>query len=279
MLRPILALAASLALAPSAALGELPVHPWQSRPALSADTLAARIAPPAGFTRVPAAPGSWAEWLRRLPLKPAGAKVNLYTGAEKWRQDAHAAVIDIDTGSRDLQQCADAVMRLRAEWLWSIGAKDKIAFDYTGGGRVSYTRFARGERPSENGKRWSASGRADQSYAGFRRYMTSVFSYAGTYSLERELKPAADGTVPEIGDVVIKGGFPGHAVLVIDAVDNPSTGERRFLLAQSYMPAQDMHILKDPAGTADSPWYAMPSGEQIVTPEWTFTRDQLRRWP
>ncbi len=277
MLRPILALAASLALAPSAALGELPVHPWQSRPALSADTLAARIAPPAGFTRVPAAPGSWAEWLRRLPLKPAGAKVNLYTGAEKWRQDAHAAVIDIDVEKRDLQQCADAVMRLRAEWLWSVGRQRDIAFDYTDGGRVAFSRWAKGERPSSSGKSWRSSAKPDASYASFRKYMTQVFVYAGTYSLARELKRVALEDIA-IGDVLIRGGFPGHAVLVADMASN-AEGDKRFLLVQSYMPAQDMHILKDPAGTADSPWYAMPSGEQIVTPEWTFTRDQLRRWP
>lgn len=53
--------------------------------------------------------------------------------AVQWREEA--AVIDIDVEKRDLQQCADAVMRLRAEWLWSIGTKDRIAFNYTGGGR------------------------------------------------------------------------------------------------------------------------------------------------
>jgi hypothetical protein len=40
--------------------------------------------------------------------------VLLYNGAPKFRQDVHAAVIDIDVGTRDLQQCADATMRLRA---------------------------------------------------------------------------------------------------------------------------------------------------------------------
>lgn len=277
MHRPIPALAAWLVLAPSSALGEMPAHPWQTNLSLPADSLAARVAPPPGFTRVPAAPGSWAEWLRGLPLKPAGAKVNLYTGAEKWRQDAHAAVIDIDVEKRDLQQCADAVMRLRAEWLWSAGRQRDIAFDYTDGGRVPFSRWAKGERPSASGKSWRSSARPDASYASFRKYMTQVFVYAGTYSLARELK-AVPITDIAIGDVLIKGGFPGHAVLVADMAVN-GAGERRFLLVQSYMPAQDMHILKNPAAADGSPWYAMPPGAQIVTPEWTFTRDQLRRWP
>ena len=252
---------------------------WGVAAPAPADSLAGRIAPPAGFVRTPASPDSFAAWLRGLPMKPAGAPVLLYTGARKWRQDVHAGVIDIDTGNRDLQQCADAVMRLRAEWLWSIGARDRIAFDYTGGGRVPYSRFANGERPSENGKRWSAGGKVDRTYAGFRRYMSSVFAYAGTYSLQRELKPVVGGALPEIGDVVITGGFPGHAVLVADMVENPTTKQRRFLLAQSYMPAQDIHILQNPAASDGSPWYAAPITWPLVTPEWTFPAGSLARWP
>ncbi len=77
--------------------------------------------------------------------------------------------------------------------------------------------------------------------------MDTVFAWAGTHSLERELKPAALAGIAA-GDVFIKGGFPGHAVLVADVVENRATGEKRFLLLQSYMPAQDIHVLKNPAG-------------------------------
>lgn len=252
---------------------------WGVAAPAASDTLAGRIAPPEGFVRSVAAPSRFAAFLRALPMKAIGAPVLLHTGTRKWRQDVHAAVVDIDTGSRDLQQCADAVMRLRAEWQWSIGAKDRIAFDYTGGGRVPYQRYARGERPSENGRRWSSGGKADQSYAGFRRYMTNVFSFAGTYSLERELKPVAGGAMPEVGDVIIKGGFPGHAVLIADMVENPATNERRFLLLQSYMPAQDIHVLKNPAASDGSPWYAVPIHWPLATPEWTFPEGSLKRWP
>lgn len=252
-------------------------HPWRASAATPADTLAARIAPPPGYTRVPAPPGSWAEWLRALPLKPPGAKVHLHTGGEKWRQDVHAAVVDIDVGNRDLQQCADAVMRLRAEWLWSAGRQRDIAFDYTDGGRVPFSRWAQGERPSETGKSWRSSGKPDASYASFRKYMTQVFVYAGTFSLARELKPVPIADIA-IGDVLIKGGFPGHAVLVADMATN-AAGEKRFLLLQSYMPAQDIHVLKSPADATGSPWYTLPTGTDLVTPEWKFTQDQLRRWP
>lgn len=261
----------------AAASAEQIARPWPTAHVTS-ETLAQRISPPPGFERVAAAEGSFAAWLRRLPMKPAGAPVMLFNGTRKPRQDVHAAVIDIDVEKRDLQQCADAVMRLRAEWLWSTGAKDRIAFDYTGGGRVAYTRFASGARPSEDGKRWRQSGKADKSYQGFRRYMTNVFVYAGTYSLARELKDVPGGVSPEIGDVIIKGGFPGHAVLVVDMAENAATGEKRFLLAQSYMPAQDIHILKNPAAADGNPWYAAPITWPLATPEWTFDKGSLKRW-
>ncbi len=99
--------------------------------------------------------------------------------------------------------------------------------------------------------------------------MDYVFAYAGTYSLEHELKPVTAEAI-EIGDVFVKGGFPGHAVLVADMASNPQTGERRFLLVQSYMPAQEMHVLKNPAASDGSPWYPAAFEGALVTPEWTF---------
>ncbi|MGE0024184.1 MAG: DUF4846 domain-containing protein [Hyphomicrobium sp.] len=237
-----------------------PPYGWLEESAAPTGTLAARIAPPPGFERVPAEDESFAAWLRGLPLRPDGAPVMTYTGKPKWRQDVHAAVIDIDVGKRDLQQCADAIMRLRAEWLYGLGRDKEIAFNDTDGKR----------------RRFSAYKRKD--HAGLRKYMDLVFAYAGTYSLERELKTVAADDIAT-GDVFIKGGFPGHAVLVADMAVNRETGERRFLLLQSYMPAQDIHVLKNPNSPDGSPWYATPIGEQLVTPEWTFPRTALRRWP
>lgn len=252
-------------------------YPWLNGPPPSR-VLAETIAPPPEFERAHAPPGSFAAWLRGLPLKPEGAPVRLYNGAQKFRQNVHAAVIDIDVGSKDLQQCADAIMRLRAEWLRAEGRTGEIGFNYTGGGRVSWTRWSRGERPTSDGKRWSRKAKADDGYAAFRRYLEQVFIYAGSYSLEHELKPLPLEAM-QIGDVFIKGGFPGHAVLVADMAVNAQTGEKRFLLLQSFMPAQDIHVLKNPSDPDGSPWYPLAFTGDLVTPEWTFTRTSLRRWP
>ena len=107
--------------------------------------------------------------------------------------------------------------------------------------------------------------------------MDLVFAYAGTLSLEEQLQPAKISDM-QIGDVFIKGGSPGHAVIVADMAENKITKAKRFLLIQSYMPAQDMHVLKNPANGDGSPWYAPTMGD-LVTPEWTFANSSLRTWP
>ena len=81
-----------------------------------------------------------------------------------------------------------------------------------------------------------------------------------------------------IGDVFIQGGFPGHAVIVVDMAKNKATGKKIFLLAQSYMPAQDIHILKNPNHDALDPWYELDFEGPLYTPEWTFGKDNLKRF-
>src|SRR6476659_4017926 len=93
------------------------IYAWLGHP--PGETIEARFAPPPGATRVAVAAGSFGAWLRGLPLLAPGAPVHLFDGSIKPRQDVHAAVVDLDVGARDLQQCADAVMRLRAEFAYA----------------------------------------------------------------------------------------------------------------------------------------------------------------
>lgn len=241
-------------------------------------TVETRFPVPAGFQRLPADSASFAAYLRQLPLHPDGHPVHLFDGRLKHRQDVHVAVLDLDVGKRDLQQCADAVMRLRAEYLFGQKRFADIHFHFTNGFRADYARWRLGERIRVEGNRayWAAGGAANSSYAAFRQYLDMVFTYAGSASLERELAPADPVTIRP-GDVWIRGGHPGHAVIVLDVAEHTDSGERRFLLAQSYMPAQEIHVLRNPA--ADSPWYSTTQiGTHLETPEWTFERGQLRRW-
>ncbi len=249
------------------------------QPGVPGGTLAERIAPPPGFRRAPAAPGSFAAWLRGLPLHPARPPVHLFDGRLKGNQEAHHAVVRLDVGARDLQQCADAVMRLRAEFLRDRGCDEDVAFRFTSGHRAAWTDWRQGLRPRIAGNQvtWRSVAAADGSYASFRRYLETVFAYAGSASLSRELERVDDPARLAAGDVFVQGGFPGHAVLVADVAED-GRGRRAFLLLQSYMPAQEVHVLRNPADPA-FPWYTARSQGALKTPEWEFRYEDLRRFP
>ena len=229
--------------------------------AAAADTLEARFSPPPGAARVAVADGSFGDFVRRLPLKPRGAAVHLYDGSEKPRQDVHAAVVDLDVPPRDLQQCADAVMRLWAEYRYARGAT--VAFHPDPGKPRALTFDARSPHTTNDRR-------------AFEKWLIRVFADAGSASLEAELHPVRD--VPQPGDVLIQGGYPGHAVLVLDVAAG-TDGRRWLLLGQSYMPAQEFHVLRNPA-TPGSPWYDAASlATGLQTPEWRpFVAHDLKRF-
>lgn len=245
----------------------------------TARTLAARFAPPPGFTRRPTPPGSFAAFLAQLPLKPHGTAVYYHNGQRNPEPDLAAAVLDFDVGTRDLQQCADAVMRLRAEYLYQQKRYAAIHFNFTNGFRADYAKWAAGQRIRVAGNKasWYPGARPDYSYRTFRQYLDVVFTYAGTQSLSRELLPAPDDVRP--GDVFIRGGSPGHAVLVLDVAERRGTGERVFTICQSYMPAQSIHVLVNRENGALSPWYNLADADQLYTPQWTFQKTERRRFP
>ncbi|WP_400191242.1 DUF4846 domain-containing protein [Hymenobacter sp. B81] len=255
-------------------------YPWLTTPYRTPASLAARFAPPAGCRRVALPAGSFGHWLRFLPLKPAGTAVRLHTGKLKPLQTVHAAVVDIDTGPRDLQQCADAVIRLRGEYLFSQDFR-RIHFQLTSGHTVGFADWVAGQTFQVRGEEVLPARKPAEAptHAALRRYLDLIFTYAGTLSLARELRPAALASI-QPGDVLIKGGSPGHAVLVLDAAEHAATRRRYVLLAQSYMPAQDLHVLRNVEQPQLGAWFAIdPAAEWLETPEWSFSSDQLKRWP
>ncbi len=205
--------------------------------------------------------------------------MHLYDGSLKDDQDAHAAVLDIDIGHENLEQCADAVIRLRAEYLFASHRETEIAFHFTSGDKAAWSEWKKGMRPEVRGNHvsWKAAAKPDSSYANFRGYLDKVFEFAGSMSLAGELKSVSDPSRVEVGDVFIHGGSPGHAVLVVDVAEN-AKGERVFILAQSYMPAQQIEILRTPLFPR-SPWYPARSSGVLETPEWTFQYSDLKRFP
>jgi hypothetical protein len=228
---------------------------------------------------VPAAEGSFAAFLRDLPLRPPGSPVRTHTGAEL-RSGDHpgvAAVVELDLSRADLQQCADTVLRMHAEWRWSRGEQLRAAYEYTSGDLASFASWARGERPLVEGSkvRFVPKAPASDDHASYRRWLESVFTYAGTVSIAREGQRVARDELAA-GDYFVLPGGPGHAVLVLDVAADDA-GRRVALLGQGFMPAQDMHVLRDASGSA---WFSLEV-DAVDTPFWPapFPWSSLRRLP
>lgn len=242
-------------------------------------TIETRFDVPEGCERIAVDSDTFEAYLRQLPLKASSAKVHYYDGRTKGR-NVHKAVIDMSVGNRDLQQCADAVMRLRGEYLYEQKKYSELHFNLTNGMTVEYDKWMEGYRVTVDGNNtfYELKAAPSNSYDDFINYMTFIFIYAGTLSLEQELE-SIEFSDMKIGDVLIQGGSPGHAVIVVDMAVNPDTNEKYFMLAQSYMPAQDIHILKNPNDDSLSPWYLLDENTtQIKTPEWQFTTQDLHRF-
>lgn len=216
-----------------------------------------RFNTPEGYTRVESSEGSFGDYLQNLPLKSHGSQVRHFDGTLKYNTSAYCAVVDLPLKGNANHQCADAVMRLRAEYLFSQKRYSEIEFLYVSGKKSNYLSYLGGKTPTADNL-WS--------------YMCGVFCYANTYSLNKQLKSKNTDDL-QIGDVFIIGGFPGHTVIVVDKCVNDK-GEVKFMLAQSYMPAQDIQILVGDDG--QSPWYDLNFGEYLYSAEYTFSKNDLK---
>ncbi len=211
---------------------------------------------PEGFERIRSTAGSFSSWLRNVHLKK-DKTVYKYDGNPKANQEAQFAVLDISVGNRDLQQCADAVMRLKAEYLFEQEKFDAIIFYDNDGKGYPF------EKPYDRDN--------------FNTYLQRIFGICGSASLSKQLHTVNKFRDIIPGDVFIRGGFPGHAVIVMDVAININ-GVKAYLIAQSYMPAQDIHLLVNPSSKSLSPWYLVNDNTVIETPEYTFHSNELKRW-
>ncbi len=267
--------------APSAPPQELPpvtaVYPWG--PA-SKERLDGRFPTPEGFKRVAVEKGSFAEFLRTLPLLPDGAPVVDYRG-NKLHNDGHhpniAAVADLDVGTKDLQHCADAIIRLHAEYKYGVGERD-LKYKAVSGVSMGYKGYVAGDRAvpvGSNIEMKRVAGAKKDDHALLRAWLDDVFAYAGTQSVERD-GAKVDKADMRAGDFFVLSGSPfGHAVLILD-VAKDEKGRVALLLGQSYMPAQSFQILRPNESSA---WFIVePNAYAVATPFWKpFPLSSLRR--
>ena len=246
----------------------------------SSSALVNHIPLPAGYKRTAVEANSYADWLRHLPVKD-GQKVSYtYDGRPALSADVVFAVLDIDIGTKDLQQCADAIIRLHAEYLYALGKYRDIKYKFTSGDTSRFDIWIKGYRPQVKGNKvsWTKSEKIDSSYLSFRSYLENIFMYAGTFSLEKEMDSIKSYDSIQIGDALILPGFPGHAVMVADIVFSKESGERSYLFIQGYTPAQDIHVIKNPSRQDGLPWFELKANQNLQIMHWIFDENNIRRF-
>lgn len=214
---------------------------------------------------------SWAYFLQHLPQQQG--EIVDYKGQAVADQQKKFSILSYDVGKRDLQQCADALIRLRAEYLFSQQRHGEIQFQFTDGTPYSFEAYVRGKRPvpDGNGIRFANTQPASFTYAHFRNYLDLVYAYAGTISLSRELKDTEHFT---IGTVVLTPGSPGHCMIITDMATTV-TGDTLYKLVEGYTPAQSIYILRNDEEPQLAYWHRLSKGV-IRTASYTFQSYQLK---
>ncbi len=246
--------------------------------AANSEALKDRYIAPSGYKRLKVSKGSFADFLRNLPMKPAGTKLRYYSGKRVLFAPYAAGIIDLDVGTKDLQQCADTLIRIYSEFQFSKGGGSELSFKFTPGDPLSYTDYLKGKRPVVSGREvgWKRVAERKDNRDSFRAWLDVIYTYAGTASLSRDLVKVAPDNI-EIGDLFISPGFPGHTVMVADiAVD--ADGRKKLLLIEGFTPAMDAHVVQHVPAFGEQVWFTQNEDGSLNTPVWDFKNSEIRRF-
>jgi hypothetical protein len=244
-------------------------------------SLESRFSTPEGYRRVGVQSGSFASWLRGLPLQNAENTVYAFDGRQI--SAPSAGVVPLGLGRGDIQQCADSILRLYAEYRWDRGDADQLGFHFTSGDFSGWKKWRMGERFRVKG---SKVGRVQKNpvsndHSEYRKWLHHTFMYAGTRSLRMDSASVKLNDEIQAGDFFVTPGSPGHAIIVLDTATSKN-GPPIALLGQGFMPAQDFHVLTDDGGHMVGDWFVLPqtSDESLNNPSWTpIPRTSVLRFP
>ncbi len=241
-------------------------------------SLADRIETPEGWTRVKASPGSFAAWLRHLPVAPEEAPVKSGKGKVVLpaADPSLAAVIALQPHSDRLLAGPNMLIRLRAEYVWSSGRLSDLGFHFTNGDFAAWERWEAGDRPTVRGREvsWSKVLEPDESRTNYCAYLESLFQYSSGYSLLADTTEVRDGSIAA-GDIFLRNGRESCSLIVVDAATSKE-GRLAVLIGRSDWPAQSFHIVRCSDGSAWAP--VAQNRDLALTNGLTARLQDLRRW-
>lgn len=217
---------------------------------------------PPGFRRFRLEEGSFAAWVRRLPVQAEGAEVMTWDGRKApqkfyrvWRVSALPLKF-----RQDLEQCADWAFRLWHEYQSEAGAGDDAwLLDYNG----RHVRYGD----------WKKARRGASPDAFFRWAASNANSHSQKQGLRRISGEA--GLLP--GDILVQNetGGVGHTSIVLDAAED-SQGIRVFLMGFGFMPAQNLHVERADPGRGPGGWFTLDGYQQFLAEHLPFGPPVLR---
>ena len=249
----------------------------------SQETIESKFAIPDGFEREVVS--DYHKWVISQPLKEEN-KVLYHNGDEKPNYDIWAAVFDYDLGTHEYHQCADASMYLNARYNWESKNFFKLAFHSCSGDLINYEDYLKGASYNliNNGqnldtKIYPENSRTDN-LNNFEKWIIKVWAWANTWSLiNRNDVESINIMNLRPGDIFIEAGaqcnIMGHAISVVDIIINKETGNKKYMLAQSYIPGQEQQVLLNQE--TGNVWYDL-NEDDIITPEWSFVSTDLKRF-
>ncbi len=239
-------------------------------------TLAERINSPDGYQRIETKEGSFAWYVRNYNLKKSTGVVKLWDGTKKQDQSGVQAVFKLPMAKENLQWAAGTVMRLYGEYLWTNRQFDKLCFQFRDGFKAEYTKWREGFRirSDATGTIWVNGGELNESRENFEEYMHAVLTYTSAGSLEKETKKVKKAEI-QTGDIFLNTATAGDAAIIVDVCMNEA-GQKAFLLAKGGSPAEQFHLLKNPAHEEDPWYYEEELTYPFVTSEGTFEKGSLR---
>ncbi|MDR0667819.1 MAG: DUF4846 domain-containing protein [Prevotellaceae bacterium] len=224
---------------PSGSRGQTPIRQNKA-------TVLVRFETPEPYERTDAPPHSFALFLRNLPLLPENTPIQNYAN-EPLKTDTQsppAAILDIETGTKNWQRTVQSLMRIWAEYLFEQQRFSAIRFHIRNGKAIPYQQWTQGMNILvDNRAYWTKTPYNPHQYRTFRRYLDFIFQYSDFQTVLRDIESVAASDLAP-GDLLLR---DDRAMMVLDMAVNRESGERMVLLACGGTPAQAIRVLQNTA--------------------------------
>ena len=240
-----------------------------------------KFPPPEGYERM--FNDGLSIFIRTHPLKSDNV-VNDSYGHSVMNEDTWTAVFDYELGTHKSHQCADAAIYLHAKYNWEAKNYDKLEFNTVNGTLLKFNDHLNGVRYKGNEgwtdliPYWTNSSPRPDNVQTFNNWLIRVWGWAGTKSFHHD---TISVNIEDIrpGDIF---NDRSHVVSVVDVVINKETGNKKYMLSQSYMRngdpnyGEEQYVLLNPS-TKDV-WYDLNEDMTIDTPMYQYDRSDLSRF-